>query len=126
MNLMNFFQKHFSLNHWTQFKSIDEAVRKTKPINEHKMKEYVKSSLVHSEILEKTKFFSLYPRFHGIFRAFNEEFEHHIDTEHDIIKNAADRYFRLFLKEKQDLPTVEIICRPKPRSGAQVSLCNLF
>lgn len=71
-----------------------------------------------SDILEKSDFFVVYPRFCSVHRDFQENYAHFLDKNTEHIKYAARAYFQHIFSKRGN---VEVNTKAKETAGVQVS-----
>ena len=113
------------LDNWKAFYSSFEAAQKTK--QKFLIQEYVYSASRQLKRLRSSRFFDTYPRFNAIALDFTDKFDYYLEDEKEnkYIKYAAVLYFTKFFNDVPEHPQIEVKCRSKESSGAQVSFKSL-
>lgn len=84
----------------------------------------VDAALPHLKLLTATNFFTIFPKFCPMLRAFRNDFGDYLDSENKHIKFAVEEYFSKVFGDNAEYPTVVVTCEAKQRSGIQVNKIN--
>lgn len=119
MNSMKTFQKHSMLYVWDSFNESCIEIEKKKR-KDHIVKKIVKRCIDCLKVLEDAKFFIPYAKFVSTTTKFNDKYAHYVDADNNYIEMAAKVYFSMLFGKNCENPEVEIVFRPKEKSGCQV------
>ena len=75
--------------------------------------------------LRSSGFFTVYPSFGDIASDFRRDFGRYLDNSNKYLTYAVEGYFAKLFRDDPENPEVRIKCRPKEKSGAQVSFKTL-
>ncbi|KAI6181561.1 hypothetical protein M3Y98_00842200 [Aphelenchoides besseyi] len=118
--------KHANWDAWTGFNAFFDLAKKyVGKRRDDKAKEYIKLAFEQLTVLNDSKFFLTYRRFHSRFLEFNENYASYLDTDDDQLKKAAEFYFSLLFKDDPQNPSIQTVFNSKPNSGAQGGLICL-
>lgn len=81
----------------------------------------VDAALAYLKSLTAAQFFTTFPKFGPILRAFKNDFAHYLDSDDRHIKFAVEEYFSKFFGDNAEYPNVVVNCKEKQRS---VSVIN--
>ncbi|CAO4362177.1 unnamed protein product [Caenorhabditis nigoni] len=108
--------KHSNLPNYVEMISYAEEARKAKSDgNVAGIISFVDAALPHLELLTSSNFFVIYPKFGPTLRAFRDDFDQYMNSDHKHIDFALEKYFSMTLGDNVECPTLIVNCQKKWR-----------